>query len=309
MVSFPAVDLLVGTKSRRNSATLKAPALQTSSKGLVLAAIAIFLGSFAAEAAEGERADLVNRQVLRVCADPANLPFSSQDPENPGFENKIAEVVAEEMKIPVEYTWFPQSSGFIRRTLFAKVCDVVIGYAQGDELVLNTNHYYRSAYALVTRKGQGLDGISTLSDPRLMGKRIGLVAGSPPATVATRLGMMALAKPYQLFADRRYESPSELMMADIRSGEIAAGVLWGPSAGYFAKHGGEELAVVPLLKEGNRPRMTYRITMGVRQGEDQWKHQLNEIIAKRQGDIDQILLDYGVPIIDEQDQMITAPRK
>ena len=268
----------------------------------------VLLGGIAAEAAEGERADLVNRQVLRVCADPANLPFSSQDPNNPGFENKIADLVASELGIKVEYTWFPQSTGFIRRTLFAKACDVVMGYAQGDELVLNTNHYYRSTYALVYRKGQGLDGITTLADPRLKGKSLGLVAGSPPATVATRLGLMETARPYQLFVDRRYASPSERMIEDIRSGEIAAGVLWGPNAGYFAKRGGEELVVVPLLKEGDSPRMSFRITMGVRQGDDQWKHQLNDIIAKRQGDIDKILLDFGVPIIDEQDKQITAPR-
>ena len=101
-------------------------------------------------AAEGQRIDLVNRTALRVCADPANMPFSNDKGE--GFENKIAEIVAAELKVPVEYTWFPQATGFIRQTLFAKRCDVVIGYAQGDELVLNTNHYYRSTYALVYRE-------------------------------------------------------------------------------------------------------------------------------------------------------------
>lgn len=277
--------------------------------GLVLTLSAVLLGGVAAEAAEGERVDLVNRQILRVCADPANLPFSSQDPKTPGFENKVADLVAAELGIPVEYTWFPQSTGFIRRTLFAKACDVVMGYAQGDELVLNTNHYYSSAYALVIKKGTGLDGITTLTDPRLQGKRIGLVAGSPPATIITRLGMMGNVKPYHLFVDRRYASPSERMIEDIQSGEIAAGVLWGPNAGYFAKAAGDDLVVVPLLKEGNSPRMTFRITMGVRQGDDEWKHQLNNIIAKRQGDIDKILLDYGVPIIDEHGQVITEPRK
>jgi quinoprotein dehydrogenase-associated probable ABC transporter substrate-binding protein len=280
-----------------------------SLSGLILAISAVCLGGFAAGAAEGDRVDLVNRQILRVCADPANLPFSSQDPKTPGFENKIAELVASELGIPVEYTWFPQSTGFIRRTLFAKACDVVMGYAQGDELVLNTNHYYRSSYALVYPKGKGLDGVTTLSDPRLQGKRIGLVAGSPPATIISRLGLMGNVKPYHLFVDRRYASPSERMIEDIQSGEIAAGVLWGPNAGYFAKAAGDDLAVVPLLKEGNSPRMTFRITMGVRQGDNDWKHQLNEIIAKRQGDIDQILLDFGVPIINEHDELITEPRR
>ena len=119
-------------------------------------------------AAEGQRIDLVNRTALRVCADPANMPFSNDKGE--GFENKIAEIVAAELKIPVEYTWFPQATGFIRQTLFAKRCDVVIGYAQGDELVLNTNHYYRSTYALVYRERTGLDGVDSLADPRLEGQ-------------------------------------------------------------------------------------------------------------------------------------------
>jgi len=124
---------------------------------------AVLTGS--AVAGEGQRVDLVNRTALRVCADPANMPFSNEKRE--GFENKIADIVAGELKLPIEYTWFPQATGFIRQTLFAKRCDVVMGYAQGDELVLNTNHYYRSTYALVLRKGAGLDGVDSLADPRL----------------------------------------------------------------------------------------------------------------------------------------------
>ena len=213
-------------------------------------------------AAEGHRADLVNRTALRVCADPANMPFSNERGE--GFENKIAEIVAAEFKVPIEYTWFPQATGFIRQTLFAKRCDVVIGYAQGDELVLNTNHYYRSAYALVYRAGSGLDGVDSLSDPRLKGRRIGVTAGTPPGSVMARLGLIEHAKPYPLMVDRRYDSPGERMIEDIRSGAIDAGVLWGPIAGYFAARGGEKLSVMPLLKEVGTPRMAYRITFGVR---------------------------------------------
>jgi len=259
-----------------------------------------------AGAAEGQRADLVNRRVLRVCSDPANMPFSNQKGE--GFENKIADIVADEMKVPIEYTWFPQATGFIRRTLFAKACDLVVGYAQGDELVLNTNHYYRSTYAILYRKGHGLDGVGSLEDERLKGKHIGIIAGTPPGDIMARLGLMATAKPYPLTVDRRYESPAERMIEDIRSGDIDAGILWGPIAGYFAKRGGEELVVQPLIKESIGPRMSYRITMGVRQGDDLWKRQLNTIIARRQGDIDKVLLDYGVPLLDENNKQITMPR-
>ena len=258
-------------------------------------------------AAEGQRTDLVNRTALRVCADPANMPFSND--KNEGFENKIAEIVAAELKVQVEYTWFPQATGFIRQTLFAKRCDVVIGYAQGDELVLNTNHYYRSTYALLYRAGTGLDGVVSLADPRLKDRRIGVIAGTPPGNIMAQLGLIQRAKPYPLMVDRRYDSPGERMINDIRSGDIDAGVLWGPIAGYFAAKGGDKLLVVPLLKETGTPRMAYRITFGVRNLEDDWKHQLNAVIAKRQSDIDALLLQFGVPLLDEQSNLITQPRQ
>lgn len=279
-------------------------------KRMALVCMFSLLGGLTAESADTNRADLVNRKVLRVCADPANIPFSSKDPDEPGFENKIAEIVADELGgIPVKYTWFPQATGFIRRTLFAKACDLVVGYAQGDEMVLNTNHYYKSAYALVAKKDSPLASVDNLADARLRGKRIGIIAGTPPATILNRNGLMVNAKPYQLFVDRRYDSPTESMLADIRSGDVDIGVLWGPNAGYFAKKGGKtDLVVTPLLKEGRQPPMAFRITMGVRQSDTHWKRQLNEIIKKRQGDIDKILLDFGIPIIDEENHQITAPR-
>ena len=115
------------------------------------------------------RADLVNRKELRVCADPADLPFSNQKGE--GFENKIAEIIGDELKLPVVYTWFPKTMGFVRMTLAAKKCDLVIGWGQGDDIVLNTNAIYRSTSALVYKKGTGLDGVDTLADPRLEGQK------------------------------------------------------------------------------------------------------------------------------------------
>ena len=257
-------------------------------------------------AVEGHRSDLVNREVLRICADPSNLPFSNDKKE--GFENKIANILSEELKVPVEYTWFPQVTGFIRNTLFAKRCDVVISTGQGDPSLLNTNAIYGSTYALLYKPNSGLDGVDSLLDPRLKGKRIGVVAGTPPADLVAKAGLMTKAKPYPLVVDRRYDSPAEDMVKDIRSGEIDAGVLWGPIGGYFAGKGGEKLTVVPLTKDAKGGRMEFRITMGVRQGDDLWKRQLNDIIRKRQGDIDRVLLDYGVPLLDDDGQPITKPR-
>jgi quinoprotein dehydrogenase-associated probable ABC transporter substrate-binding protein len=257
--------------------------------------------------AQAQRVDLVDRAALRVCADPANMPFSNDKSE--GFENKIADIVAGELKIPVEYIWFPQATGFIRQTLFARRCDVVMGYAQGDEMVLNTNPYYRSTYALVYRKGTGLDGVDTLAEPRLQGKRIGVVAGTPPGTIMAQLGLLQHAKPYPLMVDRRFDSPGERMIGDIQSGAIDAGVLWGPMAGYFAGKAGDALVVAPITKETGGARMAYRITFGVRPLEDDWKRQLNTVIAKRQADLDAVLLQFGVPLLDEQSNLITQPRR
>lgn len=273
---------------------------------LLSGAISASTAAFVVEA-QAQRVDLVDRTALRVCSDPANLPFSNDKGE--GFENRIAEMVAADLKLPVEYTWFPQAIGFIRQTLFAKRCDVVMGYAQGDDLVLNTNHYYRSTYALVLRKGAGLDGVDNLEDPRLRGKRIGVIAGTPPTTAMALLGLIEHAKPYPLMVDRRYESPAERMIEDIQSSDIDAGVLWGPIAGYFAPKANGDLKVVPLLKDAAGQRMAYRITFGVRPLEDEWKRQLNGLIAKRQGDIDAVLLQFGVPLLDEQSNLITAPRR
>src|SRR5262245_958138 len=164
-----------------------------SSRNLINLLVALLaIGVVASDrAAQAQRVDLVDRTALRVCADPANLPCSNDRGE--GFENKIADIVAGELKLPVEYTWFPQATGFIRQTLFAKRCDAVMGYAQGDDLVLNTNHYYRSTYALVLRKGTDLDGVDNLEDPRLRGKRIGIIAGTPPTTAMALLGLIERA--------------------------------------------------------------------------------------------------------------------
>jgi quinoprotein dehydrogenase-associated probable ABC transporter substrate-binding protein len=279
---------------------------------LALTIGAIFSGlafTATARAADVPRADLVNRKELRVCADPSDMPFSNQKGE--GFENKIADIIADELKVPVKYTWFPKSMGFIRMTLGAKRCDLVIGWGQGDDIVLNTNAIYRSTSVLIYKKGTGLDGVDTLADPRLQGKRIGVEQGTPGGNVAAANGLMSNVRGYPMNVDRRFFNPAEDMINDIRKGDVDAGVLWGPIGAYWATRGGEPLVVVPLLKETRGGKIAFRITMGVRNGDDAWKRQLNEIIRKRQGDIDKVLLDFGVPLLVDDDtsmEMVTKPR-
>ena len=265
---------------------------------------AAFLGRGAALAQINETGDLsielVDPKVLRVCADPRNLPFSNEKGE--GFENKLAELFAEKLQKKLDYMYFPQATGFVRMTLGAHRCDVIMGFPQGDELVQGTNPYYRTAYALVVKPGSGLDDVSTLDDARLKGRHIGIVAGTPPATNMAANGLMVNAKPYPLMIDTRFESSAEAMIGDLASGTIDAGILWGPMAGFYARRANPQLHVTPLVKETTGPRLTFRIGMGVRGADQNWKRLLNRLIQENQPAINKILLDYGVPLLDENDR-------
>ncbi|MRX51739.1 quinoprotein dehydrogenase-associated putative ABC transporter substrate-binding protein [Paracoccus sp. S-4012] len=243
-------------------------------------------------------AELASTTAFRVCADPANAPMSVKD--GSGFENRIAELFAERLGRPLEYTWFPQSTGFIRRTLAAGLCDVVIGYAQGDELVQNTNHYYSSAYVLVTPAEDELAEVTTLSDPRLQGLRLGVIGGSPATDHLLRHGLLARAVSYPLFVDRRVDDPTGRMLADLKAGRIDAAVLWGPLAGPAVK-ADASLHLAPLIAaEPGMPRLVYRITMGVRPSDQAWKRELNSLIRRNQAEIDAILREAGVPLVDDE---------
>jgi quinoprotein dehydrogenase-associated probable ABC transporter substrate-binding protein len=246
--------------------------------------------------------ELVDPKVLRVCSDPRNMPFSNEKGE--GFENKIAELFADKLQKKLDYMFFPQATGFVRMTLGAHRCDVIMGFPQGDELVQGTNPYYRTAYALVAKVGSGLEDVATLGDPRLKDKRIGIVAGTPPATNMAVNGLMTHAKPYPLMIDTRIDSSAAAMIGDLNAGEIDAGVLWGPMAGYYAKQAAPPLHVTPLVKETSGPKLAYRIGMGVRSADQNWKRQLNRLIAENQPAINRILLDFGVPLLDENDRVI-----
>jgi len=247
--------------------------------------------------------ELVDPKVLRVCADPHNLPFSNEKLE--GFENKLAELFAKKLDKSLAYTWFPQATGFVRQTLGAHRCDVIMGFPQGDDLVQSTNPYYRTAYAFIFKPGSDLEGIDALSDERLKSKRIGIVAGTPAATYLAMNGLLARAKPYALMVDTRIDSSAEAMVKDLKSGEIDVGILWGPMAGYYAKQENPALRVVPILKESGGPRLAYRLAMGVRAADQAWKRQLNRLIQENQSEINHLLIGYGVPLLDEKDQPIT----
>ena len=254
-------------------------------------------------ATAGGALELIDPHVFRACADPRNLPFSNAAGE--GFENKIAELFARKLGKSVAYTFYPDATGFIRNTLNAHRCDVVLGIAQGDDIVQPTSPYYRTSYVAAYREDGPLKGLESLSDPRLKTAKIGVVAGTPPASFLAADGLLGQIKSYALVVDTRVDSPTHEMMDDLDRGEIDIALLWGPIAGYYAMKAKTPTAVVPLLKEQGGPHMAYRIVMGVRHSDQNWKRDLNKLISENQGEIQTILRSYGVPLLDENDQPIS----
>lgn len=243
--------------------------------------------------------------VIRVCADPDNMPFSNDKGE--GFENKLAELIGAKLNDTVEYTWFSESSGYVPNAVGSDACDLIMGYAQGTGLIDDSNPYYRTSYVLIYRQNDpNLAGVDRLSDPRLKGKRIGLFARTPPASMLALYGLVVYAKPVEVNAGESASKAAEAMIGEIASGKLDAGLLWGPVGGYYAQRSSLPLTLVPLVKENAGPSTVYGITLGLRPNDPQWKHQINKVIAENEREIDGILQSYNVPVLD-QDGNLIAP--
>lgn len=243
--------------------------------------------------------DIVSTDTLRVCSDPGNMPFSERKAD--GFENKIAEIVADELKVKLRYYWLTQGPGFVRNTLGTGLCDVVIGTSGGD-IMQPTNPYYRSAYVLITRKGE-LSGVKRLDDPKLKDKEIGVVAGTPPNDRLGELGLTPKLHRYPAYAfapDRKFQTVGAEVVSDLAEKKLDVAILWGPSAGWLAKQSGVPMEVVPLLEEPDRPPLTFRVSMGVRNTENDWKRTLNNVLRKRRADIEKVLREFDVPLLEEE---------
>ncbi len=243
------------------------------------------------------------KKQFRVCADPDNLPFTNRRLE--GFENKIADLIAEEFGVSPTYIWWGQRIGFIRNTLKATLkearCDVVMGVPKGYDLVLWTKPYYHSTYVLVFRKDKGIRAKS-LDDPVLRRLKIGVhLLGNdythpPPVHELARRGIVDNVVGYSTFYSQE-NRPSRIIEA-VTAGEIDVAIVWGPVAGYFAKKQGVELELVPVPSgQGDLP-FAFHISMGVRHGEEALKAQLEAVLDGKRAEIRKILVEYGVPLMD-----------
>jgi quinoprotein dehydrogenase-associated probable ABC transporter substrate-binding protein len=269
--------------------------------GILLSALLLAPPVLVGSASASDHPEAVDRSAFRVCSDPSNLPFSNDKGE--GFENKIAELLAKKLNVPLKYTWYPNSIGFLRNTIRARRCDVVMGIVTGAELVQTTNPYYRSAYVMVTRKADNI-AADKIEDPALKNLKIGLNAGAPPADIVAQSGLAANVRPYDLYVDTRVQTPGKDMINDLAKKEIDVALLWGPIAGYFAAQHGDELKVTPLINEAKKNRMEFYITLAVRPGENKWKNDLNTLLRDNKAEIDRILRDYHVPTLNARGELI-----
>ena len=256
-------------------------------------------------------------QVLRVCADPNNLPLSSEN--RLGFENKIAELFAKDLGWKLEFTWFPQRMAWVRNTLRAPVpdekrykCDLIIGVPEGFDQAATTQHYYRSTYAAAYVKGKGLDGVKTPDDllklppEKLKSLKFGVFGASPPADWLLKHNLFDQAVPYQRMTGDPKQYPGEMIEKDLVNGKIDVAFAWGPIAGYYGKNAKNAEIVVLPFKPNSEIKFDYAIAMGVRRGEKEWRDRVEQLIAKNQTQIEEILLDYGVPLLDDKGQFITV---
>jgi mxaJ protein len=240
---------------------------------------------------------------LRVCSDPNNLPFSNARGE--GFENKIAQLIAHDMGTDVSYYWFAQRRGFVRNTLNAGKCDVIIGVPNSFDLAMPTRPYYRSGYVFVTRKDRKLD-VSSLDDPRLHNLKIGVqligndYASSPPAHALSNRGIVGNVVGFMVYGDYRKESPARNIVDAVANGNVDVSAVWGPTAGYFMRKSRVPLVARPVTPQIDLPFLpfVFDISMAVRRGDTQLRDRLDAILDRRRPEIDRILRDYGVPRLD-----------
>jgi mxaJ protein len=241
--------------------------------------------------------------VLRVCADPNNLPFSNRAEE--GFENRLASLLAADMGAALRYTWWPQRRGFVRETLSAGRCDVIVGVPTAYERLLATRPYYRSTYVFVSRRDRPVS-VRSLDDPALRRLRIGVplvgddYANTPPAHALGRRGIVDNVRGFSLYGDySRPDPPAELIHAVAR-GDVDVAVAWGPLAGYFSLRQPGALRLVPVSPAVDPPGLpfVYDISMGVRPGDGARKHVLERFLGRRRADIDALLAAFGVPRVD-----------
>jgi quinoprotein dehydrogenase-associated probable ABC transporter substrate-binding protein len=233
---------------------------------------------------------------LRVCSDPNNMPFSNRREE--GFENRIATLIARDLRRQLAYVWAPQRRGFVRNGLGAGQCDLVIGVPAHYERVESTRPYYRSSYAFVSRRDRRL-AIDSFDDPHLRALTIGIqIAGddydNPPAAQALAARhIIQNVRGFTIYGDYSRPDPQRDIVDAVADGRVDVAVVWGPLAGYYGRR---ETTPLAPEREGRALSFVFDIAMGVRRGDHSLRRALDGVIARREPEIRRILRGYGVPL-------------
>ena len=252
------------------------------------------------EAAQAQlRPGLQKPGVIRVCADPDNMPLSNQKGE--GFEQKIAELIAKEWNAKIEYAWWPVRRGFFARALNGRYCDVAIQAPADFDMAAVTRPYFRSGYVFVTRKDSGLD-LKSLADPRLKKLKIGVnilnsdAENTPPAMALSRYGVVGNLTGFPTFYTDTVR-PEDIVTA-VAKKDIDVGIVWGPLAGYFAQRSPVPLTLRPLAERDSLTDFPFRfsIGIGVRRRDKVLRDSLQSVLDRRKPEIQAILKEYGVPM-------------
>jgi mxaJ protein len=241
---------------------------------------------------------------LKVCADPNNLPFSNAKLE--GFENRVVELVAKDLGATVRYTWWAQRRGNVRETLNAGQCDLIPGVGSTLEMLGTTRPYYRSTYVAVTRPDRHLD-IDSFDDERLRSLRIGVQmigddgSNTPPAHALMKRGIIDNVRGYMVYGDYDSAAPQADILAAVASGEVDVAFVWGPVAGYFGPRQSVPLAIRPVPRfDGAQLPMIFDVSMGTRRDDRALREEVEHSLARHSGEIRALLLQYGVPLIEEE---------
>jgi mxaJ protein len=240
--------------------------------------------------------------VLRVCADPNNLPFSNQHGE--GLENRLAELMARDMGAKLEYTWWSQRRSFIKNSLGENLCDAMMSAPTALDTVSVTRPYYRSTYVFVTRKDRDLQ-LTSLNDPRFEKWRVGVhVVGSdyaPPTAVLARRGLAANITGFSLFGEYGEENPPARLIHAVAAGDVDVAIVWGPFAGYFASREATSLEIAPVSPATFLTvPFTFEMSMAVRKGDEKLKTALDRALDRNCAAVRSILDRYGVPQLSPQ---------
>jgi mxaJ protein len=237
--------------------------------------------------------------LLRVCADPDNLPASNQAGE--GLENRLAEFMAKEWNSRLEYVWWAAPRGMMRM-LNGRYCDVVLQMPVLSDMANLTKPYFRTSYVIVQRKDVPYR-ISGLDDPDLKRLKIGVHLfandgeNSPPAMALSRHGVVGNLVGFSTVYVGGMARPEDIVKA-VADGTVDVAMVWGPIAGFYARKLGLDLLLTPVPDDTlTGIPFVYSMGMATRRGEPAFRDSLQRFLDTHQPELQRILDEFGVPTV------------